>query len=93
MRIITEGRTDLDDLFSISGIFSCRRLNHTPFLVFVRSGEDIRVEIVNYSSSLLGHADDTPVMVQWEGKWRSDFFQFKVGQYRAWKAAHEEVRA
>jgi hypothetical protein len=82
MEVITAGRIDLKDLISISGIFGYGQLNHTPFLVFVTNGDRVEVEIVDKPKDLLMHSDDTPVMVQWAGQWRSDFFQFKVGDVR-----------
>ena len=36
------------------------------------------VVIVDSIHGLLEYPDDTPVMVQWKGNWRSDFFKFDV---------------
>jgi hypothetical protein len=80
MKITTAGRTDLDGLFTIGGIREYAKRTHHPFLVFVPIGEDeIEVQLVESPKKLLLYPAETKVMVQWEGKWRSDFFQFTVG--------------
>lgn len=81
-RIIPAGRTDLNDFFSQSGVFYGEPLNHTPLLVFVAKEDTVEVRIVHSPSELLAFPDVTPVMAQWRGEWRSDYFQFTVGQYR-----------
>jgi hypothetical protein len=81
-KIITAGRTDLKDFFEKSGNFSGVKLTHTPFLVFVEEEGAIRVHIVDSADQLLSFPDETPVMGQWQGNYRSDFFQFTVGDYR-----------
>ncbi len=85
--IILPGRTDTQDYFQISGIFDFPKLAHTPFLVFTRSESKVEVHIVLNGRELLLYPDETQVMGQWNGKWRSDFFQFTVGQYRAFLEA------
>ena len=86
--LVTSGRTDVDDYFRHSGIREYKKLPHTPFLVFVEKGDLVEVEIVDRADRLLSYPDDTKVMAQWAGQWRSDFFQFTVGQFRAYIAAH-----
>lgn len=76
------GRTDVNDYFEQSGTFESEQLAHTPFLVFLVEGDTVTVRIVDKPSKLLALPDDTSVMSQWRGAWRSDFFQFSVGQYR-----------
>lgn len=141
MLVKTTGRTDIENLFSSSGIIDSSKLNHTPFLAFVPFNYDVlkeikeckyflyddsvkqrredavkegimtqeeinndkkrrevrmkecgeklkiipvgvEVRIIYNSQELLTYTDDIPVMVQWRGQWRSDFFQFKVGELR-----------
>ena len=86
VNIIPAGRSECIDLFIKSGIFDASKLPHTPFLAFRvnENTEDPTVEIVLVKSAadLLTWPDDTQVMVQWPGQWRSDFFHFKVGEYR-----------
>jgi len=81
-KVITAGRTDLKEFFEQSGNFSGGKLTHTPFLVFLEEESAIRVRIVESAEQLLSFPDETPVMGQWQGNYRSDFFQFTVGDYR-----------
>ncbi len=80
-KVILAGRTDLLDYFRNSGVFEASKLNHTPFLVFIESDNTIQVQIVFNAKELLTYPAETPVMGQWQGNWRSDFFQFTVGDY------------
>jgi len=81
-RITLAGRTDIDEYFKLSGVFESERLTHTPLLVFIVGQDSLTVRIVDKATDLLSFPDETPVMGQWAGQWRSDFFQFTVGQYR-----------
>lgn len=83
-----DGRTDLEDLFKLSGILRFKRLQHTPFLAFIGS-DPVKVQIIESADKLLNLPDETPVMVQWSGQWRSDFFQLTVGDVRV--AAHRDA--
>lgn len=80
MQVITSGRTDVSDYFERSGIRDWKRLSHTPLLVFQVDGNTVTVKIVDNPRKLLEYPDDTKLMGQWRGEWRSDFFQFTVGQ-------------
>ena len=40
---------------------------------------------------LLLFSDETPVMGQWPGEWRSDYFQFTVSQYRHYVEEQEKL--
>ncbi len=91
MNVKTAGRTDLEQYFSISGVFKNTKLTHTPLLVFVTSEDTVTVEIIDRAKELLNYPDATPVMGQWRGEWRSDFFQFTVGQYRAFLEAGDDT--
>jgi hypothetical protein len=50
--------------------------------VFLITGDTVEVGIVDNAKKLLELPDDTKVMSQWRGEWRSDYFQFKVGDLR-----------
>jgi len=76
--ITTSGRTNVKD-FLISGLGGTQ---HTPFLVFTIQGDNIIVMIHDNVTDVLSYSDETKVMKQWQGNWRSDFFQFTVGQLR-----------
>ena len=89
-KVITTGRSDIAGLFIKSGLFDNSKLVHTPFLVFKPRNTNIdeegviEVHLVFTSSELLNLPDSTEVMAQWPGKWRSDWFHFKVEDYRAY---------
>jgi hypothetical protein len=92
MKITTDGArcssADIKALFDKSDVLYTAKLSHTPFLVF-EAQEDgayhgFRVNVVICAARLLDYPDDTQVMVQWSGKWRSDFFLFTVADLRAW---------
>ena len=76
MQVITSGRTDVSEYFEGSGIRDWEKLPHTPLLVFQVTDDTVTVRIVNDPRDLLEFPDDTKVMGQWRGQWRSDFFQF-----------------
>ncbi len=82
-QLVLAGYTAVEDYFEKSDVFRVSKLTHTPFLVFLVSDSGVRVHLVTSTFELLQLPDDTPVMGQWRGEWRSDFFQFTVGQYRA----------
>jgi len=84
VEIILPGRTDIEDYFEISGIFELPKITHTPFLVFIQTEDKVEIHIVTSARKLLDYPADTQVMGQWAGNWRSDFFKFTVGQYRAY---------
>ena len=83
VEIITNGRTDIEDFFKLSGIREYRKLNHCPVLVFTQyKNEKVNVEIVDKPIELLSFPDDFKAMAQWRGEWRSDFFQFTIGEFK-----------
>ncbi len=49
--------------------------------------DGVKVRIIDKPVELLALADETPAMGQWRSEWRSDFFQFTVGQYRQYVEA------
>ncbi len=87
VKIVLDGRKDVDDYFRASGVFESEKLNHTPLLAFLASDDTLKVRIIDKPLELLDFSDETPVMGQWRGEWRSDFFQFSVGQYRQYVEA------
>lgn len=74
------GTGQCDQLFTKSGLIGDAALVHHPFLVFVVDpvSQILRVEIVKTVRDLMFYDDQTPVMLQWPGQWRSDWFHFKV---------------
>ena len=87
IQIVTAGRKDVDDFFKLSDVFTAERLNHTPLIVFIATADALQIRLLDHAHELLSFPDDTPVMGQWRGTMRSDFFQFTVGQYRAYAEA------
>lgn len=43
--------------------------------------EIIKIELVDNASDLINYRPETPVIAQWKGEWRSDFFRFTVNDY------------
>lgn len=88
--IKTSGRSDAVDLFTKSGIFKGQKLDHHPFLAFIPTKvmdgnveiDHLEVKIIKTSTEMLQLPDETDIMVQWPGQYRSDFFRFKVGDYK-----------
>ena len=81
MNIVTAGRTELDDLFTKSDVLDLK-LTMTPFLAFVTAGDTVNVAIMERAADVALLPADTPVMVQWTGRWHSDFFQMTAGDVR-----------
>jgi hypothetical protein len=84
VQIVTAGRKDVDEFFKLSDVFTAERLNHTPLIVFIVTEDTVQVRLLDHARDLLSLPDETSVMGQWRGTMRSDFFQFTVGQYRAY---------
>lgn len=92
MEIVTAGRTNTEDLFGLSDLRSSKTLNHTPVLLFVpQDGNRLNVVIVHKPISLLEYQDDIQAMMQWQGNWRSDFFQFTIGELRKYITDHPKT--
>lgn len=81
IKIITTGRTDIEEYFKLSGIRECTKLSHHPFIVFLSDGDAVNVEIISDPRQLIELPPSTKVMAQWGGQWRSDFFQFTVEDF------------
>jgi len=79
----TVGRNDLPSLFKLSGILEDVSLDHTPFLAFVVSDQKVTVNVVKNAARLVSDfPPETPVMIQWAGRWRSDYFKMTVGDIK-----------
>lgn len=81
-RVLTTGRTTLHDLFTKSDILTDKKLNHHPFIVFRDDGDTMGIVIVHNAGELERFSNETKVMVQWKGKWNSDFFHFTIGDLK-----------
>jgi hypothetical protein len=89
LQIITAGEKDCTAFFTKSDNFCRSKLAHTPFLAFLNEqvGDKITVtvQIVDNVPDLLKLPDSTQIMSQWQGQWRSEFFQFTVGEYKKFR--------
>ncbi len=93
-KIITAGRTNAQEFFEKSGNFDTGvKLAHTPFLVFLEGENAIHVQIAETVERLLLFPDGTPVMAQWRGNDRSNFYRFTVGDYRAYAEKKKHLEA
>lgn len=78
------GRRANNDFFSMCPSFQEKDNPHYPFLVFEIESKQAEVHIIQNPRQLLSYPKDTQVMVQWQGKWESNFFNFKVGELTDW---------
>jgi hypothetical protein len=88
------GAGQTDAILSRSGLLDLVVLNHTPFLLFVIDPNipGLRVMIARTVTDVLCHDDEVPVMLQWPGAKRSDWFHFTVGDLRAHLNRQAEAR-
>lgn len=84
MKVNVSGRSTNPDFWRIFGpTLLKQRLTRTPLLAFRVSGDSVTVEVYERARDVLDLPDETPLMVQWLGQWRSDWFQLTVGELRA----------
>lgn len=72
-------RHDTEALLRKSDVRKQVKLNHTPIVVFV--GDNIEL-CFNLKDFVMNYAPETVAMVQWKGKWRSDFFTISVQEVK-----------
>lgn len=92
-QLTTDFRRDVEDLFRLW--LPERASSHYPFLVVEACETGFRINTVQDQRRLLDYPDSTLVFLQWQGYFRSDFFEFTVGQYRSFtepKRKAEEKR-
>ena len=84
MKVITTGRGMIEGLtdYFDKVLMVEKKLVHTPVLAFVVDGENVRIELIEKPFMIYGYPDETPMMGQWRGNWRSDFFKFTAGDYK-----------
>lgn len=83
MMLLKGFRKQKDDLFKLCESFhGSGKLNHRPFLM-VNEGT---IEMCDTLAELETYPPETQVLVQWRGEWRSDFFEFTVADWLAFKA-------
>jgi len=93
MKILTLNSTVVrkanEDLFKLTSILDGEQKKHHPYIVLDK--EDNCVTVTNYLSDLLRYPDDTEVLWQWQGQWRSDFFVVTVGELKQQLEAREKT--
>lgn len=77
--LLPNARSDLTDFFKKTNVLTERRPHH-QFLVFVTSRNAVAVHIVDAARKLVDFPPESTVMVQWPGKWRSDWFRTTAGE-------------
>jgi hypothetical protein len=91
MNIVTVGRTDTADYFN-EVILANAKLEQTPVLAFIKrerpDGLAVEVRIIQRPADIADLPNDTPLMGQWRGQWRSDFFQFTAGELKTYATEH-----
>ena len=78
-------RKNTDDYFKLSGIREYKKLNHTPFIVL---NNDTIELCFNAKDLIENYLPETKVLGQWEGRWRSDFFSFRISDLIAFTKKH-----
>jgi hypothetical protein len=78
----TFGRRMTEDFWVKSGILKYESLVHNPILAFVSDGGQVQVQVHECPLDVCYLPDDTPIMAQWPGKWRSDWFQGTAGDLK-----------
>ena len=84
-------RNDTDDMWVLTDLLSAK-LTHTPFLACVAVDGGLEVRVIDRAAGVAELPEDTPVMVQWRGQWRSDFFSTTAGEVKRRLATKEEDR-
>jgi len=84
VKIITTGKENLEDLWEKSDILDSNKREHCPFIVFSEKDEVIKVKLYKEIRLLIKSSlsEDTRIMVQWQGNWRSDFFHFNLKELK-----------
>lgn len=74
--------------FEQSGIRKSKTRSQRPFLVVKNSNGQTDLQIVEDVTEVYNMPKKTRVMTQWEGKKRSDYYTFTVGQLREYCEAN-----
>ena len=81
--ITTHGvRGDTDDMFRLAGVLSWAKLNHTPFIAIFGGPDAIMVAVIDSAKKAAALPEETVLLVQWKGEYRSDFFRTTAGEVK-----------
>lgn len=90
--VTLSGKSATSTFFEKSGIRRGTNQAQRPFLAFSRKNNKVNVEIVEDIRTLVRMPRKTRVMTQWEGKNRSDFYRFTVGDLQEYIEEHPATR-
>lgn len=85
--VFVGGKKAPSTYFQKSGILTGKRQTQRPFLAFRRNDNGVNVEVIEDINELVKLPAKTRVMTQWEGKNRSDYVNFTVGDLRKYYQA------
>lgn len=83
-------RTDVEEYFR-RVVLAYGKLTDTPLVAFVFRANGIDVEVITKPGQTRFLPDETPMMGQWRGEWRSDYFRFTAGQLKAFVAENPDA--
>ena len=75
-------RKDTDELWRSSGVLEWSKLSHTPFIAITQTEGVINVHLIDSAKKAALLPEETPLLIQWKGQWRSDFFQTTAGEVK-----------
>ena len=78
---VQNGTENFERFMEVSGVRSTRYRTHNPFLILESGKRDMKVVIEDKVQRIPDYPKNAVVLVQWAGKWRSDFFQFTVKDF------------
>ena len=90
--VVPAGRDDIGDLFRLSECLHYDRMMHYPFLAFFVVRNEVIVRIIRIPADILLFPLDTQLMVQWEGRWSSDFFHCTARDVQKWLQDNDRAK-
>ena len=90
MEIVLHGRSDLDAFFDKSDVLTAAKLAHHPFLAFIQEGDGaVHVRRIDTAADVVRLPEETPLLIQWPGQWRSDYFKLTAGDVARARSARD----
>ncbi len=68
--------------FEESGIRANKEQKQHPYLVLRKTKTRLNIDLAFTAEELLNLPDNTKILAQWKGKKRSDFYGFKVADFK-----------
>lgn len=90
MKIVSDKKIRIANrhFFEESGIRNNEKQAQRPYLIVRKSKTRLNLGLVYTAEELLTYPNTTKVLTQWEGKKRSDYYSFKVGDLRKYISEH-----